>query len=112
MNFVLIFRQNPTVQLSDADLQKRGDEIRAWAKQHNALGRNLAPRSLASQRHTIAPNGSEASDEADPITALLFLEAEDFAEAVNVARSHPASRYGVSVEVRPWSVPQPVQPQR
>jgi hypothetical protein len=42
-----------------------------------------------------------------PITALLFLEAHDLNEAVQIAESHPALRYGANVEVRPWAPPVP-----
>jgi hypothetical protein len=35
------------------------------------------------------------------VGGYLLLEADDFSEARDVARSMPALRYGVSVEVRP-----------
>ena len=108
--FVLIFRQAP-VQLSDADQRRRADEVRAWAQKQNSEGRNLDPRILLEERHYIGPEGkrdpSEPS-EGERVSALLFVEARDFADAVGVAKSHPALRYGVvSVEVRPWGPPPP-----
>ncbi len=45
-----------------------------------------------------------------PITALLFLEARDLAEATTVAEEHPAVNYGANVEVRPWAPPTPAAP--
>ena len=47
---------------------------------------------------------SERGD-ARPITALLFLEAADLGEAVQIAEAHPALRYGANVEVRQWAPP-------
>ncbi|MET0405591.1 MAG: hypothetical protein ABW123_24445, partial [Cystobacter sp.] len=38
-----------------------------------------------------------------PVTALLFLEARDLSEAAELARTHPGTHFGASVEVRPWS---------
>jgi hypothetical protein len=106
--FVLIFRQAP-VQLSEADQKRRADEVRAWAQKQNSEGRKLDPRMLREERHYIGPEGkrdpSEPS-EGERVTALLFVEARDFAEAVSVAKTHPGLRYGVvSVEVRPWAPP-------
>ncbi len=39
------------------------------------------------------------------VIAFNFLEAEGFKEAIEVAESHPGLKYGVSIEVRPWSDP-------
>ncbi len=102
--FVLIFRQAP-VQLSEADQKRRADEVRAWAQKQISEGRMLDPRILRAESHYIGPEGkgnpSEPS-EGERVSALLFVEARDFADAISVAQSHPALRYGVvSVEVRP-----------
>jgi hypothetical protein len=89
------------------DLKDRAEETRAWARRQNAAGHKL-PHILAPESHWSGPDGGSGpvpATSAGPITALLFLEARDFAQAVDVARAHPALRYGASVEVRPWAPP-------
>lgn len=107
-SFVIIFRQDP-YPLTDADKQRRAEETVAWARRQNDAGHKLDPHILTPES---ARRGSEssASTPADAwsITALLFLEAHDLSEAVQVAESHPALRYGANVEVRPWAPPVPV----
>jgi hypothetical protein len=106
--FVLIIRQRPT-QLSDADLERRADDIQTWAQEQNAQGRKLDPRTLGPETYATGPEGNDVSTkaaDAEQVSALLFLEARDLADAVSVARSHPGLKYGaVSIEVRPWSSP-------
>jgi hypothetical protein len=105
--FVIIFRQGPR-QLTEADPKDRAEETRAWAQRQNAAGHKLDPHILAPESHWSGPDGSSGpvpATSAGPITALLFLEARDFAQAVDVARAHPALCYGAGVEVRPWAPP-------
>ena len=103
--FVIIFRQGPK-PLTEADKQRRAQETVAWARVQNAAGHQLDPRILApeNERRGLGDTNSEGW----PITALLFLEAHDLAEATEVAEAHPALRYGSEVEVRPWAPPLPV----
>ena len=105
--FVIIFRQGPK-QLTDAELKKRAEETRAWAQQQNAAGHTLDPHILEPEGLWIEPDGDSGpvpANSAGAITALLFLEARDLAQAVGIARAHPGLRYGASVEVRPWAPP-------
>lgn len=105
--FVIIFRQGGQ-SLTDADLKKRSEETRAWAQHQNATGHKLEPRILAPESQWCSPDGnsdSTATLAAGPLTALLFLEADDLDQAVDIARSHPGFRYGASVEIRPWGSP-------
>jgi hypothetical protein len=105
--FVIIFRQGPR-QLTEAELRRRTEETRAWAQHQNAAGHKLDPHILAPEGHRIGPDGASApvaATDAGAITALLFLEARDLAQAVEVVRAHPAVRYGSSIEVRPWASP-------
>ena len=105
--FGIIFHQGAN-QLSEAELKQRATETRSWAQSQNAAGHQLEPRILTPQRHSIYPDGrdsTEAANEAGAITALLFLQAADLAQAVEVARAHPAVRYGSSIEVRAWAPP-------
>jgi hypothetical protein len=109
--FVIIFRQAPR-PLTEADLKARAEQTRAWAQTQNAAGHKLDPHILAPEGHWTGPDadGPAPTTSAGPITALVFLEARDLADAVDVAKAHPALRYGANVEVRPWAAPLVVQP--
>jgi hypothetical protein len=105
--FVVLFRQ-VSGQLSEADLKNRSQETRVWAQHQNAAGHKLEPCILAPEVHRSGPDGrigQITGAENEPVTALLFLEVGDLAQAADIARSHPAVSYGASVEVRPWSPP-------
>ena len=99
--FVILFRQGPRQLGADA-LARRQQEIVAWARIQNDAGHKLEPRALSPE--AVHP-GIEKVTDAWPVTALLFLDARDLEQAADIARSHPANHYGVSVEVRPWSSP-------
>jgi hypothetical protein len=105
--FVFLFRQSSP--LSEAERKRRAEEVRAWAMQLNRDGHKLDPRILGEEKHQIGADGKESSagqSQEAPLSAILFVEAHDFAEAVRIAKSHPALRYGIiSVEVRAWSSP-------
>jgi hypothetical protein len=106
--FVVIFRQGPRT-LSDSDRQRRAEETTEWARHQNGAGYKLDPRILPPERAHRGPKGTSANAATPtPITALLFVEAHDLDEAAQVAESHPALRFGASVEVRPWTAPAPV----
>jgi hypothetical protein len=75
-----------------------------WARSQNEAGRKLDPRILASESAHRGPERDRPGD-GWPITALLFLEATDLGEAAKIAETHPALRYGASVEVRHWAPP-------
>ncbi|MGC4047876.1 MAG: hypothetical protein QM758_29120 [Armatimonas sp.] len=96
--FVLLFRQQ--APLSEADLKNRAKETRPWALKQNAAGHKLEPRILGKESAYIGANKP-----AETVTALLFLEARDLKEAIAIAQTHPGVRYGATVEVRPWDVP-------
>lgn len=105
--FVIIFRQGPR-QLTETELKQRTEETRVWAQQQNAAGHKLDPHILAPEGQWIEPDGDSgpvSATSTGAITALLFLEARDLAQAVNIARAHPGLRYGAGVEVRPWAPP-------
>lgn len=102
--FVIIFRQGPR-QLTDLDKQHRAEETVAWARAQNAAGHKLDPRVLAPEGEHRGSGNS--NNDGWPVTALLFLEAQDLSEATQVAEAHPALGYGSEVEVRPWAPPVP-----
>ena len=102
-DFVIIFRQGSR-SLTDADLARRQQETSAWARAQNAAGHRLEARILAPE--ALRPGGADNAAHGAPlVTALLFLQAGDLAEAARVAESHPAIHFGASVEVRPWALP-------
>lgn len=107
-HFVILFRQSPHQPLTELELNQRAAETRSWAQQWNAAGHNLNPRILNPESHWFGPNGDSGpapTTAAGPVTALLFLEADDLEQAMTIARAHPAVRYQASVEVRAWSPP-------
>lgn len=106
--FVIIFRQG-SQPLTETDKQRRAEETGVWARRQNDAGHKLDPRILGSEsEHRGSEHSAATPVDAEPITALLFLEAHDLSEAAEVAESHPAIRYGSNVEVRPWAAPVPV----
>lgn len=105
--FVFLFQQGPT-QLSEADQKRRADEVRAWALRQNSEGRKLDPRKLGDEHRWIGSDSEGdrgAPARTGSLTAILFLEARDFAEAVEIAKTHPGLHFGASVEVRDWAPP-------
>jgi hypothetical protein len=105
-HFVIVFRQGPR-ELNKAELASRADETRLWAQRQNALGHALDPRMLSPESYSTRPEDDRAgATSAGKLTALLFLDAVDLQQAVDVARSHPGLRYGATIEVRPWTKPQ------
>ncbi len=106
--FAILFRQGPRT-LTESELRDRTAATRIWAARQNAAGHRLDPRILGPEQERIELDTSGqpvvAGGRAEIVTAVLFLEAGDLAEAAAVARQHPALRYGASVEVRPWTPP-------
>lgn len=107
--YVIIFYQG--AQPPTEEERKNGAAAtRVWAATQNAAGHTLEPRILGPERQWVHPDGSVGpmpTTEGSPITALLFLQANDITQAVAVARTHPALHYGAGVEVRPWASPVP-----
>ena len=102
--FVILFRQGP-FNLTDIAKARRQAAISLWAREQNARGHRLEPRSLAPSitRPGIKVTGDEYGRWS--VTALLFLDARGLDEATAIAASHPAKDYNVAMEVRPWSPP-------
>lgn len=102
--FVILFRQGP-FNLTDAVKARRQAQVSLWAREQNARGHRLEPRSLA---HSATRPGIRIADDDFgkwPVAALLFLAAHDLDEATTIAATHPAKDYNVAMEVRPWSAP-------
>jgi hypothetical protein len=102
--FVFIFRQGAR-ELSPEQLNRRADEIKAWAVAVNKEGPKLDPRALSQEIYRIAPEDESGAKGERLVTNLLFLEASDFDAAVEIAKTHPGMRYGGNIEVRTWAPP-------
>jgi hypothetical protein len=111
--YALIFRQSP-IQLSDEEQTQRREEVRNWALRQREDGRALEGRILEGESYTAFPNTERSGKPGYewPVTAIAFLEATAFQEAVEIAKTHPGVRFGVSVEVRSWSAPTAAPPAR
>jgi hypothetical protein len=109
--FVLIFRQDPTRERTPAQNQQLAAEMPPWVQRQKLDRRKFDPRILAREaNYAGAENGSLRPPDAWPLTALLFIEAGDLADATRVAESHPALKFGAGVEVRAWAAPVPPAP--
>jgi hypothetical protein len=107
--FVFIYRQSAR-KLSDREQKRRGEEVRAWVARQTSEGRKLDPRLLGDETYTVGleNDGTDGAHSDGRLIVILFIEANDFSEAVKIAKTHPGIRYGVSVEVRPWTRPAPL----
>jgi hypothetical protein len=101
-SFVFIFRKGNRT-LSEEEQKRRTEEVRAWALQE-VKAHDLEPRVLGDESLYLG-DSVRGSDGEPTVIALNFIKAEDFDEAVKIAKSHPGLRYGVSIEVRPWIDP-------
>lgn len=111
--YALIFRQSP-IQLSDSEQTQRREDVQNWALRQREEGRALEGRILEDEGYTALPNTDRSGkpDHEWPVAAVAFLEATSFEEAVEIAKTHPGIRFGVSVEVRGWSAPAAAPPAR
>jgi hypothetical protein len=112
-HFALIFRQGSRA-LSEEELRRRAEEIKVWAAHAVAEGWKPEPHSLDKESYRVAPEGETASVQTNgegSILAILFVEARDFNDAVTIAKSHPGTHYGSSIEVREWTAPTLGSPQ-
>jgi hypothetical protein len=106
--YMLLFRGPHWDQgLSTDELQKAMNNVMAWFEGLNQRGKVKGAQPLSVQGRTISgTNGRFAVDgpfmeTKEAVGGYLVLQADSFEEAVEVARTNPALRYGVSVEVRP-----------
>jgi hypothetical protein len=99
-SFVFIFRQGR--KLTEEEQKRRTEEVSAWARQRLRDDSSFDPRVLGNESNRL---GDSASTNDGAVIALNFIQAADFNEAVELAKTHPGLRYGVSIEVRPWRDP-------
>jgi hypothetical protein len=67
-------------------------------------GRGLEPRILNDECVRLGETSAISTGEG-AVIALNFIQAADFSEAVAIAKTHPGLRYGIDIEVRPWTDP-------
>ena|SRR5439155_13605702 len=106
--YMLLFRGPHWDQgLSTDELQKTMDDVMAWFEGLNQRGTVKGAQPLSAQGRTISgANGRFVVDgpfteTKEAVGGYLVLQADSLEEAIEVARTNPALRYGVSVEVRP-----------
>jgi len=105
--FAMIFRS--TRPISPAEAPHRQAEIDAWVKDVSARDIKIEPRHFgktvtefaAKSDGSIAEEGSHDGS----FDTIVFAEAPSEKDVVEIAKLHPVLRYGMTVEVRPWSGP-------
>jgi hypothetical protein len=106
--FAFIFRQT-NFPMTPEQQKKRAEEVRGWAIHQRDEGHSLDPHLLGAERYLATPDGTKPSSAdsapADPVVAILILDASNFEEAKRIAATHPGLRYGVSIEVREATAP-------
>ena len=93
--------------LSTDELQQAMNKVMAWFEGLNERGKIKGAQPLSGQGRVIS--GSDGrfvvdgpfSETKEAVGGYLVLQADSLDEAVEIARSMPTLRYGISVEVRP-----------
>ena len=104
-SFVFGFRQGNKT-LSEAEQKRRTEGFRACALQRQH-GRNFEPRILGAESEQLGDRQDSVTDER-PVIALNFIEARDFNEAVQIAKTHPGLQEATKVgthDRRPSAAP-------
>jgi hypothetical protein len=106
-HYALIFY--PSHTLTPGELKQRQIEILEWVKDVTSMGIDLDPRALGLPLTRLAPSGGDAAsgdEEAGPaFTNIVFFNSASEEQAMRVAKTHPALRYGTRIEVREWTSP-------
>jgi hypothetical protein len=93
--------------LSQQELQAAMDKVMAWFEGLNQRGKTKAAHPLGAHGRIISgTNGHLVVDgpfaeSKEAVGGYLMLQADNLNEAVEIARSMPTLKYGISVEVRP-----------
>ena len=106
-HYALIFQ--PTRTVTSEEQKQRGVDIAAWVKKVTDMGITLDPRNFTDTLATFALEDSQVvsrngSSGPKPAT-IVFFDSPSSVKAVDIARIHPGSHYGVTVEVREWISP-------
>lgn len=106
-HYALIF--HATRSLTPEEQKQRALDIAAWVKTVTDMGITLDPRNFgepvanfaSEQGKVVSHNGAS-----DPkFVTIVFFDSPGRDQAMEIARIHPALRYGVTVEVREWTSP-------
>jgi len=93
--------------LSTNELQQAMNEVMAWFEGLNERSKIKGAQPLGGQGRVISGTDGRFvvdgpfAESKEAVGGYLILQADSLDEAVEIARSMPALRYGVSVEVRP-----------
>ena len=93
--------------LSSDELQQAMDKVMAWFEGLGARGKVKGAQPLGAQGRIISgTNGGLVVDgpfaeSKESVGGYLLLQADNLDEAVEIARSNPVLKYGITVEVRP-----------
>ena len=93
--------------LSTDELQEAMNQVMGWFEGLNESGKIKGAQPLSAQGRTISGTDGQFvvdgpfTETKEAVGGYLVLEADSLSEAVEIARSMPTLRYGISVEVRP-----------
>ena len=93
--------------LSQQELQAAMDKVMAWFEGLNQRGKTKAAQPLGAQGRIISGTNGQLvvdgpfAESKEAVGGYLMLQADNLNEAVEIARSMPTLKYGISVEVRP-----------
>jgi hypothetical protein len=93
--------------LSQQELQAAMDKVMAWFEGLNQRGKIKAAQPLGAQGRIISGTNGQLvvdghfAESKEAVGGYLMLQADNLNEAVEIARSMPTLKYGISVEVRP-----------
>jgi len=106
--YILLFRgAHWDRELSTDELQQTMDKVMAWFEGLNERGRINGAQPLGGQGRVISGTDGRFvvdgpfTETKEAVGGYLVLQADSLDEAVEIARSMPTLRYGISVEVRP-----------
>ena len=112
---MLLFRgPHWDIGLGREELQEAMNKVMVWFEGLSQRGKVKAAQPLGSEGRIISgTNGHLVVDgpfaeSKEAVGGYLLLQAKDFSEAVEIARSMPTLRYGITVEVRPVAAECPI----
>jgi hypothetical protein len=113
-HYALIFYATRT--LTPEELQQRKVEIAAWAKQVEAMGISLDPRSFGQPTASLSAQAGEVvsheSADGSTFSNIVFFDSPSAERALDIAKAHPGLHYGATVVVREWTSPLETAPTR
>lgn len=110
LHYALLFRASrPLSDFPESEQKQRTQDIQAWVKHVAAMGIAVDPKALGHFCLRLIPKDGAVQSQRDPADSALvnfvFFDAPSEEEAIEVARSHPGPHYGVSVELRDYTIP-------